>query len=126
MPDTPHRYPTSPLLDRPALLAALRARVERLERPGGAGQEAAAAVPVCDGIPLPGNGLARAGVHEVLAADSGAATGFCALLLGRTGGTVLWIAHDGGGPPDAWPPGLTRFGRGRCGAAAAKARSPVA
>ena len=45
-------------------------------------------------------------MHEVLAAEPGAAAGFCALLLARTGGTVLWIAAE----PDAWPPGLARFG----------------
>jgi len=41
-----------------------------------------------------------------LAEEPGAAAGFCALLLARAGGTVLWIAPE----PDAWPPGLARFG----------------
>src|SRR5687767_15209543 len=99
-------------LDRPAMLAALRARVARLERAGADGALArrgsAAAVPLCDaiGAALPGGGLARAAVHEVLAADPGAAAGFCGLLLARARGTVLWIAAE----PDAWPPGLARFG----------------
>lgn len=102
-----------PALDRPALLAALRARVARIERAGAgaaldrAGQSAA--VPICDAIDaaLPGGGgLARAAIHEVLTADPGAAGGFCALLLARCGGPVLWIGPD----PDAWPPGLARFG----------------
>jgi protein ImuA len=45
-------------------------------------------------------------MHEVLAADPGAAAGFCALVLARANGAVLWIAPE----PDAWPPGLARFG----------------
>jgi protein ImuA len=102
MPDTP-----LPDLDKPALLAALRARVARLERPVPAGTEGRS-VPLCSAIDqyLPNGGLARAGVHEVLAADPGAATGFCALVLARSGGTVIWI----GAEPEAWPPGLARFG----------------
>uniref|UniRef100_UPI001F33B2C3 ImuA family protein n=1 Tax=Falsiroseomonas oryziterrae TaxID=2911368 RepID=UPI001F33B2C3 len=63
---------------------------------------------------LPAGGLARAGLHEVLAAEPGAAAGFSAVVLGRAaaspgtspGGAVLWIGPD----PDAWPPGLARFG----------------
>ncbi|TDG26668.1 ImuA family protein [Paracraurococcus ruber] len=97
-------------MDRPALLAALRARIARLDRSGGA--PAGDGVPLCAAIDraLPGGGLARAAVHEVLAADPGAAAGFCALVLARSrgpeGGAVLWIAPE----PDAWPPGLFRFG----------------
>ena len=45
-------------------------------------------------------------MHEVLAADPGAALAFCALLLARAAGPVLWI----GAEPDAWPPGLLAFG----------------
>ncbi|MCB4822858.1 ImuA family protein [Roseicella aerolata] len=94
-------------IDRPALLAALRARLAQLDRSDGtrAGGEG---VPLCDAIDhhLPGGGLARAAVHEVLAADAGAAAGFCALILARSRGSVLWIAPE----PDAWPPGLVRFG----------------
>ena len=66
-------------------------------------------MPLCGAINrhLPGNGgLSRAAVHEVLAAEPGAATGFCALVLARARGAVLWIAAE----PDAWPPGLARFG----------------
>ncbi|MFT8246747.1 ImuA family protein [Roseomonas sp. BN140053] len=99
-------------MDRPALLAALRARVGRLERAGAA--EALArtgehAIPLAPGIDaaLPGgDGLPRAALHEILAAGAGAAAGFAALLLARSGGTVFWIARR----PDAWPPGLARFG----------------
>ena len=98
-------------MDRPALLAALRARIGGLERAGAAAALAragAGSVPLAPAIDaaLPANGLARAALHEVLAAEPGAAAGFCALLLGRTGGTVLWIGPD----PDAWPPGLARYG----------------
>lgn len=99
--------PAAPL-DQAALLAALRLRVARLEGAGRA-RHAAGLVPVCDGLPLPGGGLARAALHEVLAADPGCGAAFCAVLLARTGGTVLWIA---GGRDEllAWPPGLARCG----------------
>jgi protein ImuA len=96
-------------LDRQALLAALRARVARIERAGGTLSRAeAGTIPLAEGMEaaLPGGGLARAGLHEVLAGDPGAAAGFCAMVLGRTAGPVLWIGPD----PDAWPPGLARFG----------------
>ncbi|NMJ43936.1 hypothetical protein GWK16_22000 [Roseomonas sp. JC162] len=98
-------------LDRPALISALRARIARLERAGAAealsarGEEAIPLSPVIDAA-LPWGGLPRAALHEVLAAEPGAAAGFAALVLARAGGTVLWIAPE----PDAWPPGLARFG----------------
>jgi protein ImuA len=94
-------------MDRPALLAALRARHARLDR-SGPGEHGGASVPLCAPIDqsLPGGGLARAALHEVLAAEPGAAAGFCALVLARAAGTVLWIAPE----LDAWPPGLGRFG----------------
>ena len=56
-------------------------------------------------VPAAG-GVARAAVHEVLAVDPGAALAFCALLLARAEGPVLWIGSE----PDAWPPGLMAFG----------------
>ena len=95
----------TPAMDRPALLAALRARIARMDRSGG---PADGTVPLCPAIDqqLPGGGLARAAVHEVLVTDPGAAAGFCALILARSRGSVLWIAAE----PDAWPPGLMRFG----------------
>jgi protein ImuA len=103
--------PTDPALDRPALLSALRARIARLERAGAAGALSARgedAIPLSRTIDtaLPWGGLPRAALHEILAAEPGAAAGFAALVLARAGGTVLWIAPD----PDAWPPGLARFG----------------
>lgn len=68
----------------------------------------AGSIPLCDAInrSLPGGGLARGALHEVLAADSGAAAAFCALILARAAGTVVWISPA----PDAWPPGLAAFG----------------
>ncbi len=111
-PEDPYPQPPEPLpMDRPALLAALRARVGRLERAGAAAALArsqAGVVHLSEAIDvhLPQGGLARAGLHEVLAAEPGAAAGFAAVILGRTGGPVLWIGPD----PDAWPPGLVRYG----------------
>jgi protein ImuA len=89
----------------------LRARVARLDRGGIGAEPVAVSVPLCEPIGqwLPAGGLARAAVHEVLAADSGAAAGFCAVVLARAAagrGSVLWITED----PDAWPSGLARFG----------------
>lgn len=109
---TPYPLPPEPLpMDRPGLLAALRARIGRLERAGAAAALArsqAGVVHLSETLDahLPEGGLARAGLHEILAAEPGAAAGFAAVILGRTGGTVLWIGPD----PDAWPPGLARYG----------------
>ena len=93
-------------LDQAAVLASLRARVARLEG-GGRSQDEAAAIPVCEGSPLPG--LARGAVHEVLATASGCGAAFCAVLLARTGGTVFWIMAGRDGLL-AWPEGLAPFG----------------
>lgn len=93
-------------MDRQATLAALRARIARMER--GEAAQSAGIIPLCDPIDhdLPGGGLARAAIHEILAADPGAAIGFCALILARAAGAVVWIAAE----PDVWPAGLTAFG----------------
>ena len=106
--DIPPSIPAQ--MDRPAL----RARVTRLERAGAAAaleRAGSAGVPLAPAIDdaLPGGaGLPCAALHEILAAGAGAgaAAGFAALLLARSGGTVFWIARA----PDAWPPGLARFG----------------
>jgi protein ImuA len=114
MRPVPAPYPLQPKplpMDRSALLATLRARIGRLERAGAAvalARSQAGVVQVSDRIDahLSQGGLARAGLHEVLAAEAGAAAGFSAVILGRTGGPVLWIGPD----PEAWPPGLSRYG----------------
>ena len=93
-------------LDQAAVLAALRARVARLEG-SIRDRHSHDAIPICDG--LPGDGLARAAVHDVLASSPGCGAALCALLLARTGGTVLWITLEQDGLL-AWPPGLARFG----------------
>jgi protein ImuA len=123
-------------MDRPALLAALRARIARLDRSGGTTTAEGGSVPLCGPIDqsLPGGaGLARAAIHEVLAAEPGAAAGFCALLLARAArppeypasaparGSLLWIAAE----PDAWPPGLAAFGLSPADLVLVQARRPV-
>jgi len=92
--------------ERPATLAELRAAIARLERSGIAAQ--AGVVSLCRSIDhaLPGGGLSRAAFHEVLAGDPGATTAFCALVLARACGAVMWIGVE----PDVWPEGLRDFG----------------
>lgn len=106
---------------RAAVLAALRASVARLERGGAV--PGIGTISVCDAIDriLPGGGLGRAAVHEVLAADGGAARAFCALLLARAAGPVLWIGSE----PDAWPPGLLAFGLNPADLVLVRARRPT-
>ena len=89
-----------------AAVLALRAHIARLERSEIA--QAAGVVPLCAPInhALPGHGLACAALHEVVVADQGAATAFCALILGRLSGAVVWIGSE----PDVWPEGLMGFG----------------
>lgn len=86
----------------------LQAAIRRLERavPRAAGAPVPLA-PALDAV-LPGGGVARAALHEVFAADAGAATGFVALLAGRAGGAVLWVAPAG--TPAPYPPGLAAYG----------------
>lgn len=91
--------------DRADLLDTLRSLIARSE---GARTRTIAAVPLAPAIDtaLPAGGLARGAIHEVLAAGPGAATAFCALLLARTGGPILWIEPF----PDPYPQGLAAFG----------------
>jgi protein ImuA len=92
--------------DRAALLSALRGVLARHQAVPRAG-----VVGVARGVDevLPGGGLARGAVHEILAAETGCCTAFCGYLLGRAGGPAAWIA-----PPRAadlpWPPGLAALG----------------
>jgi protein ImuA len=58
---------------------------------------------------LPGGGLARGAIHEIIVADPGTSTAFCGHLLSRAGGLACWIM-----PPRApdipWPAGLLAQG----------------
>ncbi len=113
----PHPAPLAPGLDRHAVLASLRARVARIARSSVGEDDPATrrespAIPLCPELDAElSGGLSRAALHEILCGGSGggysgAATGFAALLLARSGGTVFWIARE----PDPWPPGLALFG----------------
>src|SRR5271165_5671315 len=97
---------TDPPVDRRTALVELRAAVARLER-GGATIHArhVSLCPPIDRV-LPGGGLALAAFHEVLVGDPGATTAFCALILARAAGAVVWIGDD----PDVWPEGIKDFG----------------
>jgi protein ImuA len=91
----------------PALLHDLRARLARIER--GQGASHCPPLSLCAALDhhLPDGGLARGAIHDVLASDPGAAMGFCAVVLGRLGTSVLWIAPEA----DAvWPAGLQSLG----------------
>ena len=90
-------------LDQAAVLAALRARVARME--GAGAQQARGSIEVCPGLP----GLARAALHEVLATEPGCGAAFAAMALGRTQGSVLWIG-SARAEWQAWPPGLAAWG----------------
>ena len=102
-------------------IAALRASIRRLE---GMGRHATGAGVLAFGVDeidagLPGGGLARGALHEIVAGDTGAATAFCAALLGRMprpeagaqDRPVLWCLRqrvlDAG---ELYGPGLARFG----------------
>ena len=85
----------------PALLASLRARIGRIgcgasaERPREA---LPLGVPAIDAV-LPGGGLPRGCLHEIVAADpSAAASGFAAVLLARLAGDggAVWCRRDPG------------------------------
>jgi len=108
-------------------LAALRARICRME--GGDRDKGGGTAPVPFGLKaidcrLPGGGLARGALHEVIAAHAGAATGFCGALLARLMDGLMDGHVDGHGQaPALWctqprlmeagdlhGPGLARFG----------------
>jgi protein ImuA len=93
----------------PPVENALLEAVRRLEKSVAPRTDAGvvAVAPVIDAW-LPGGGLARGAVHEVLAADAGAATGFVAMLAGRCRGPVLWLSPARAARP--YPPGLAAFG----------------
>ncbi len=118
--------PPSPPCGDSGRIEALRARIRKLEGAGRNGRRVRNAGIITFGIAdidqsLPGGGLARGALHQIIAADGGAATGFCAALLGRLAaarthagrrdGRVLWCARprlfDAG---TLYAPGLARFG----------------
>ena len=90
--------------------AALRRALGRIERAsGGERAHLPLGIPEIDGA-LPGGGLRRGCVHEV--GGDAAATAFCAVVLARAGaagGSLLWLAGNGG-LGRLYPPGLLRYG----------------
>jgi protein ImuA len=95
---------------RRAALDALKVELSRLE---GTGRREAAIWPI--GLPLieavlPGGGLARGALHEIVAAEDGeaAAEGFAVSVLAGLAcrGPVLWCQEAGG----LYGPGLARLG----------------
>ncbi|WP_439580610.1 ImuA family protein [Elioraea sp.] len=87
-----------------ALIERLRTLIARGEEPRPAGP----AIPLAPAIDagLPGGGLARGAVHELLTADPGAAAALAALILARAGTPTVWIEPN----PDPYPAGLAGFG----------------
>jgi protein ImuA len=86
-----------------ALIERLRALIARGEKPCPSGLAIPLAPPI-DAV-LPGGGLARGAIHELLAAHPGAATALAALILARAGTPVVWIEPN----PDPYPAGLAAF-----------------
>src|SRR5512144_2169615 len=118
MPAQAFTKPSVPLARSPdrALLASLRARIARI---GGAGVERMRetlplGVAAIDAV-LPGGGLPRGCLHEIVAADvGGAAAAFAAVLLAGLagdGGSVVWCRRDPGlHATKLYGPGLAVFG----------------
>src|SRR5271170_925066 len=93
----------------PHALAALKTRLRALETASGQGGVVPFGLPEIDRW-LPGGGLPRIGLHEVIA-GRGAGAGFAAVLAGRLGAgpdprPVLWVARQA----ELYGPGLGRFG----------------
>jgi protein ImuA len=94
----------------PHVLAALKTRLRSLETAGGEGGVVRFGLAAIDRR-LPGGGLPRIGIHE-LVADPGSGAGFAAALAGRcarateAGAAVLWVARHA----ELYGPGLERFG----------------
>jgi protein ImuA len=118
MPAQAFTKPSVPLARSPdrVLLASLRARIARI---GGAGVERIRetlpfGVAAIDAV-LPGGGLPRGCLHEIIAADAGgAAAAFAAVLLAGLAGngdSVVWCRR-GTGPHgvNLYGPGLAAFG----------------
>jgi protein ImuA len=90
-------------------MTRLRDQIARIER-----NWVDAAVPVLPIAPsidstLPAGGLVLGALHDIMAPSEAAMTsalGFCAVLLARSTGAVIWIEAA----PHAYAPGLRRFG----------------
>ena len=103
------------MIGEKSLLPELRERIRRIERPAAAIHGVLPfGVASIDRV-LPGGGLARGALHEILGMDGDEEDGalaavFAAGILGRlaaTGnGTVLWCLHR----PDLYGPGLAAHG----------------
>ena len=97
----------------PAVLEDLRARISRIEsrsaqESDGPGVMTLGAPAIDDALPW--GGLPVAALHEVLACNKGAASGFCAGLLARLSAgreSVLWCRRGRG---SLYGPGLAAFG----------------
>ncbi len=94
------------------LLSSLRERVRQIERPGSAHGVFSLGFAAIDRA-LPGGGLARGALHEILGTgsdeeDGALAAAFAALILGRLaeGGSVLWCLASA----DLYGPGLAAAG----------------
>jgi len=102
------------MIEERALLPELREHIRRIERPAAATHGVVPfGVAAIDRM-LPGGGLARGALHEILGADGdeedGAlAAAFSAGIIGRLGagpGMVLWCIS----PPDLYGPGIAAHG----------------
>jgi protein ImuA len=98
--------PASP----PTSIAELRVQLERLENPGARNDVLPFGIEALD-TALPGGGLARGALHEVIeggpASDFAAvATLFAAGIFARLGGPVLWCLRS----RDLFAPALARTG----------------
>ncbi len=96
-------------------LVALRERVRRIERPAATAHGVAPFGVAAIDRALPGGGLARGALHEILGAggdeeDGALAAAFAARIIGRLaaseGGVVLWCQPR----PDLYGPGLAACG----------------
>src|SRR6201982_2979612 len=103
------------MAERRALLPELRERIRRIEQPTLAIHGGLPFGPAAIDRVLPGGGLARGALHEILGAggdeeDGALAAAFAAGILGRlaaTGdGMVLWCHPR----PDLYGPGLSAHG----------------
>src|SRR6516162_2232945 len=104
------------MIEQRARLPELRERIRRIEQPTAAVHGVLPfGVAAIDRV-LPGGGLARGALHEILGMggdeeDGAVAAGFAAGILGRltgagNGGTVLWCLPR----PDLYGPGLAGHG----------------